>query len=497
MSTSYYRQAWSDFKNAQAGTEQIGRLARQIAASFMDGFLKDGSFSEDHITLLCEMSTQGTDDVSEQVAARALFGTIIERLCDEFEELPTDTYNQVMSQVVAFCRRLPEGSALDHRLTEAGIDSSQDMISRINRIRQQENRLKRGPAPDKIFVLSRVTLGADVAVTSIILRRLADCYPQAELILLGSLKSKEIFEGWDRIKIAPLTYKRDGGLLERLETWHQVHRVISDFRKADIGSRAILMDPDSRLSQLGLLPLMPEEDYFYLNSRSADIRKNRLSMGALTNSWLDRICDENTFTHPGVWPKADLVEKAAVFCDGLRNNGARRLIVINFGVGGNPRKKVGRRFEHVLLQRLLREPGTVILLDKGFGDEESEGSAQLLKTVGETGHPVFEAGLDERPSESMQSGVIGLQMGIGELAAVIKSSDEYFGYDSAGQHIAAALEIPCVTVFAGSNSMRFIQRWAALGAGERHIVHVDTLTNPGAIDIEDVIERVITARGEK
>ena len=32
------------------------------------------------------------------------------------------------------------------------------------------------------------------------------------------------------------------------------------------------------------------------------------------------------------------MRKAGAFCDRLRNNGARRLIVINFGVGGNPRR---------------------------------------------------------------------------------------------------------------------------------------------------------------
>jgi len=88
-------------------------------------------------------------------------------------------------------------------------------------------------------------------------------------------------------------------------------------------------------------------------------------------------------------------------------------------------------------------------------------------------------------------------MGIGELAALISNCDEYIGYDSAGQHIAAALKVPCITVFAGSNSMRFVQRWAAQGPGERHIVHADTLTNPGAVDIEDIIGRVIAARSRQ
>ena len=37
----------------------------------------------------------------------------------------------------------------------------------------------------KILLLSRVTIGADVAVTSIIIQRLAELYPKAEMVLIG------------------------------------------------------------------------------------------------------------------------------------------------------------------------------------------------------------------------------------------------------------------------------------------------------------------------
>lgn len=497
MSTSQYRQRWSRLKNKTTDNESIGRLARQIAASFLDGFLKDGSYCEDHIALLCEMSTHGPAPQGAQEAARALFGTIVERLCDEFEELPADTYNQVMAQVLSVCRQLPAGAMLDQHLAAAGIHSRHEIVARIARIRQNVNRLAVERPPDKIFVLSRVTVGADVAVTSIILQRLAALYPQAELILLGSEKCSQIFGGFGRLTLAPMTYQRNGGLFERLQSWHQAHIIISGYTRTGTGGRSILIDPDSRLSQLGLLPLVPDENYYYFNSRFADISKNRLSIGALTNTWLDGICGGTTFTHPAVWPTPGNLRKASVFCDRLRSNGTRRLIVINFGVGGNPRKKVGRQFEHDLLQRLLGEKGTVILLDKGFGDQESESATRLMSAMKAQGHSVHEAQMSNPPPESINSGVLGLQVGIGELAALIKNSDEYIGYDSAGQHIAAALRVPCVTVFAGSNSMRFIQRWAALGPGQRHIVHADTLTNPAAVDIEDVIGRVMAARGRE
>ena len=94
----------------------------------------------------------------------------------------------------------------------------------------------------------------------------------------------------------------------------------------------------------------------------------------------------------------------------------------------------------------------------------------------------------------MNWGIIGVQSRIGEVAALIAKSDEFIGYDSACQHIAAALGTPCLTIFAGSNNMRFIRRWSAYGPNSSHIIHVDTLTNPSLIDVDDIITRIMHVR---
>jgi hypothetical protein len=42
--------------------------------------------------------------------------------------------------------------------------------------------------------------------------------------------------------------------------------------------------------------------------------------------------------------------------------------------------------------------------------------------------------------------------------------------------------------------MRFIRRWSAFGANSCQIVHVDTLSDPIAIDVEDIIIRIMNER---
>lgn len=60
--------------------------------------------------------------------------------------------------------------------------------------------------------------------------------------------------------------------------------------------------------------------------------------------------------------------------------------------------------------------------------------------------------------------------GIGRFAALIAACDEYAGYDSAGQHIAAALGTPAIDIFTGSASPVFQERWTPAGRGVVHLV---------------------------
>ncbi len=217
-------------------------------------------------------------------------------------------------------------------------------------------------------------------------------------------------------------------------------------------------------------------------------------MAQLTNAWLNRITGSKDFHYPTVWLYPSDLQRAAQLVNQLKDDGARRILALNFGVGGNPRKKVGYRLEHDLLLNLLQVPDTVILLDKGAGDEERRSSEALLAGIKSEGVAVRDGSLQTGWDGRFKWGVIGLQTRIGEIAAVIAACNEYIGYDSACQHIAAALNTPSTTIFAGSNNMRFIRRWSAFGPNACKIVHVDTLSDPSSIDVDDIIIRVMNAR---
>ena len=495
MKSAFYREKWSNLKSQIIAPHDFKRLSHQIAYSFMDAYLKDCHYEDGYIELLCEMTTFSEDTDLNGIAARALFSIIIESLCDDFEDLQTETYNRVMAHIITYCRKLRAAKELDRFLQEFKIYTRDDLLARINEIRLDNKILSSHRKVKKIFLLSRVTIGADVAITSIILQRLAKIYPSAELVLIGDKKLVEIYGDNSRIRLCHVAYDRKGGLLDRLSCWQTVLNIIDRELSSCPLENTILIDPDSRLSQLGVLPIIDPAHYFFFDSRSEVSLACNLSMAQLTNSWLNKITGETDFHHPMVWLLPSNTQKAVHLCKRLRSNGARRLIALNLGVGGNPRKKVGQRMELQLLQSLLQEPNTVILLDKGIGDDELQISDSLLAGVNAKGfaiqHAVFDQGL---VNPKLKWGVIGVQTRIGEIAALIANCDEYIGYDSACTHIAAALEIPCLTIFAGSNNMRFIRRWSAFGSNTCKIVHVDTLSDPSAINEEDIIIRIMNER---
>ena len=495
MKPAYYRKRWASLKD-KADKDQLNHLSRHIALSFLDYYFYNDHHEEEYIRLLCEMATFFDDDELNRAGSAALFGIIVEGLCDDFEELQTEAYNKVMSQVIVFCRTVPAGRELAARLNAFGLKSYTDILDRIEYIRAcSDEYLGMESPPKKIFLLSRVTVGADVAITSVLIQRLNLRFPDAELILIGGSKLRDIFGGNPHIRITEVVYSRRGNMIERFSSWFAVLEVIHKEMKED-GEDFIVVDPDSRFSQLGVLPLVSDQKYLFFNSRGKDSYPKKMSIAELTNHWLDQVLGESEFCYPKVWLQGSVLEKAVHFTNALRDAGCRQVIAINLGVGGNERKRLEDDFEGKLILKLLDEPDTVIILDQGFGDEELSRSKALIDMAEKQGFMTMCVGFEGLNDIKISRGIVGVVAGIGEIAALISYCDEFIGYDSACQHIAASLGISTYTIFAGSNNPRFIRRWSACGPSKSEIIHVDTLTHPPMFDTEDVIVRITDARAE-
>jgi len=471
-----------------------------------------GVYLRDRIARLAEMAT-AEDNRTAESATRAFFTTLVERLADSFEPEAAALYNRAFAQLIQASRKDPRARLLDGELERFGLSGEEDLIARAEKLLQISGLPKpinASRAVKRVIVLSRVTLGADVAITSVIIERLKQSFPDAEIVLVGGTKAPELFGGDPRIRFKEISYRRAGTTIERLLAWIDLLGCVRELTQDLTRGEYLIVDPDSRLTQLGLLPVervvtsrrthpvvddLASEacEYLYFPSREYG-GGTSLSLSELTSLWLDESVGEAPPTHPRLSLKSHDIEAARELVNRMRRD-PRPIVAINFGVGENQLKRIGGGFEASLVARLVQQ-GAYIVLDKGAGEDEMrradaviaeatriEREGRLVRAV-----EIDEARLAATGAEELNADILVWNGRIGMLAGLIAESDLYIGYDSAGQHIAAALGVKCIDVFAGFSSSRMLERWRPAGPAETLIIAVDTLQ--GAGNANELIEEV-------
>jgi ADP-heptose:LPS heptosyltransferase len=329
------------------------------------------------------------DRAMAEEEGRALLSIVVERLGDLFEPALCRTYERLFRQVIE--RACP------------------DLIPRLRGVQEAHA----APASTKrVYVLSRITLGADVAVTSVLIDAAKRRYPDAEIVFVGSRKSYEMFEADTRIRHFPAPYARSGTLIDRL-------RASASLRFDD----GIVIDPDSRLTQLGLISICDERNYFFFESRSYG-GEGEDSLPELASRWAHEVFG---------------IESARASIAPLPSSEPPADITVSLGVGENSAKRVDGDFERDLL-RALAETGGSVLVDKGASAEEHD-----------------------RVERALLPGIRSHDGAFAPFASQIARSKLYVGYDSAGQHIASACGVPLISVFKGFVSERMFARWRPKG----------------------------------
>jgi ADP-heptose:LPS heptosyltransferase len=348
-------------------------------------------------------------ELLEEPDGQALFGVLAEGLADRFELALCGVYAGLFARAV---------SQAMNGWNPAALTARYEQVRRVRPIAGE---------PRRIFVLSRVTLGADVAVSSVLLDAAKRRFPRAEIVLVGPAKNYELFAGDGRVRHAPLDYRR-GSLRDRLAVLPELKALLGEPDSA-------VIDPDSRLTQLGLLPVCPEERHYLFESRAYGGESDRC-LAQLTADWA-----AETFGISNARPYIALPQR----------HQAEGHIAVSLGVGENPAKRVPDPFEEELLS-LLGATGGPIWIDQGAGGEEA---ARVERAVARSGVRV------KRWDGSFAG-----------FAAIIAASRMYVGYDSAGQHVASAAGVPLISIFAGFPSSRMFHRWKPEGNGAR-VIRVD------------------------
>jgi ADP-heptose:LPS heptosyltransferase len=259
-------------------------------------------------------------------------------------------------------------------------------------------------------------LGADAAVTSVALACARSRFPDAEICLVGPEKNAELFAADPAIKPIPVAYGRSSLLRDRLLAALELQTLVDE-------PGTIVIDPDSRLTQLGLIPVCDDSRYFFFESRAFG-GDSDASLTQLTREWL-----ANTFDAPAAQPYVAPPPQTRI-----------AEIALSLGVGENADKRLSDSFERQALDILLNSRWNVVL-DRGAGGEEAERVTALAESFPDRNNLLLHDG------------------SYASFASHIIQSRLYVGYDSVGQHVAAAACVPLVSVFAGFACERMFHRW--------------------------------------
>jgi ADP-heptose:LPS heptosyltransferase len=394
-------------------SESISEVARRL----LDGAIRLQPWPrESALRLIQEGDTEE--------GARALFAILAEGLSDRFESRLVDSYAALFAEAI--------GSALPDW------DAAQ-LLSRYRRIRRA--RRFAGDPPRAVYVLSRVTLGADVAITSRLLDAAKRRFPDARIVFVANDKSYGLFAADRRLEHLPVAYHR-GTLRQRLQACPR-------FDEPD----SIVIDPDSRLTQLGMLPVCPDDRYYFFESRAYG-QDSDASLGDLTQRWIAEtfgLPDARAYIAPAA-PPAPPEPPADV--------------AVSLGVGDNPAKGLPHPFEERLLAALA-ERGLHVIVDSGAGGDEEQ---RVLRAIG-----------------PRHDRIRTFRGPFADFAAIVARSRLYVGYDSAGQHAAAASGVPLVSIFAGFPCPRFAARWRPTGPGRIEVIRADRPAN------NEILPQALTA----
>lgn len=449
-----------------------GRLsaddAREICNRIATALREPGAqLSRDALVFLCEVASSD-DEALARVGQGAIFASLVEPLSDSFSPEAAAVYDRLFTWVIEWCRRHPGGGELDALLRRFGLLTDADFGSRRARLRAARRPVAIGQRIARVVVLSRVTVGADVAVTSVVVRKLLSTFPEAEVVLLAPRLTREILVGEDRLRVQEVRYDRQGTLLGRLSTWRALVAAV-DAERGGADGDVLVVDPDSRLTQLGLLPVVDgDRGYSFFESRTASAPGSP-ALGELTSRWADETFGGDDHPRPLVALRPDDERFGARAGAQLRGAGVSRIAAVNFGIGGNDRKRVSEEFERGLVTSLV-QAGFAVILDKGVGTEVErvDRVVAALEEDGRTVRALTESGV------AAPADVLTWEGRIGPFAALIASSDVYLGYDSAFQHIAAALDVPVIDVFADAPSPLFVERWTPWSRAPVRVVHAGT-----------------------
>jgi len=157
-----------------------------------------------------------------------------------------------------------QGATFNAKLYQLGFYNKADLLARRIKLADQKPKcINNHTAVRCILVFSRLSLGAEVAINTVIVRKLIETFPRAEIVLVEKIEMSNLFWGIPHFRVPQHHHAQCGCLRVWFDSWLALYDLVQK-EKSDLTSdQFLLIDPDSRLTQLGFLPLNVPDSTLY------------------------------------------------------------------------------------------------------------------------------------------------------------------------------------------------------------------------------------------
>jgi hypothetical protein len=166
-----------------------------LITAFWDSYRQSGRIDRAVARKLADLAIGDAEPAL--AAARALFVDVIEPLSDSFDPAAAHAYVDLMAEAVDVVRRHPAGAPVEAELSRLG-QSTAALAERSHR-RLDTSRPEPVSPPRLAIVLSGVTLGRDVALSTTTMAALLAADPETRIVFVGGPISAGLVLGQPRI----------------------------------------------------------------------------------------------------------------------------------------------------------------------------------------------------------------------------------------------------------------------------------------------------------
>lgn len=428
----------------------------EIISKEILGDIKRGTYPYIKIESLVKRSFA---HLTSQSASISFMDNVIGRLYDLHKVEEKTSLTRIMAQTFEYYGNTLDGIGLKKHLDGYGLNTEEQLNQRAQRL-AQANQIRKIPDMEevkKVFVFSRGAIGGDINLTSIVLQKERERMPSVPIVFMYGGRT-ENFEGLfgdiGNIKFEEFKYNKKKNLAEQINDSVEVAEILKDkgYKKGipvlDLSTHGLIH---------GMMPICNEEDYHYFPM----IPLEGKSHGQQINEESNIVFDIQSNTYAKVFINNEYSNKAEQLYNKFLPEKRNKAITINFGVGGDYTKAVSERFEQNIVLKLIKK-GLPVILDGGFGEEETSRTNRLKEIVKKEGYTNYIINRDIAKIDSEKIAKANLMIHFGTIpsfASLIEKSSFYIGYDSMGQHLAAALKIPEAIVYASCEEKRFMEMW--------------------------------------